>query len=127
MHLLAVISARELRTSGVERLADATLMNTSPHLMRGEADRRYFNLEPKVKLFRYGCDCYAFAMVAAGQVELVVDASYQIYDIAALIPIVEAAGGKVTDWQGGSCNEGGQVLCAANEKIHAEAMAVLNE
>lgn len=117
---------RKLRTRDTDNLAQATLMTTTPHILQDPADQPYFRLENEVKLFRYGCDCYAYAMLAAGQIDLVVESGLNVYDIAALIPIIEGAGGIVTNWQGGSAAKGGQILAAANPAIHEAAIAMLN-
>ena len=100
-------------------------MTTSPHLFTENWEQGYFNVEREVKLFRYGCDCYAYCMVAAGQIDLVVESGLNVYDIAALIPVVEAAGGIVTGWQGEDAANGGQILAAANGTIHQAAMDAL--
>ena len=114
-----------LRAKDTAVLAEATLMTTSPHLLQNTADTAYFRLEKEVRLFRYGCDCYAYAMIAAGQIDLVVESGLNPYDIAALIPIIEGAGGVVTNWQGDSAAQGGQVLAAANQTIHKAALDCL--
>ncbi len=62
----------------------------------------------------------------AGQIDLVIEAGLQAYDVQAPIAVIEAAGGVVTDWQGGPCAEGGRILAAANRQVHAEAMALLS-
>jgi fructose-1,6-bisphosphatase/inositol monophosphatase family enzyme len=80
----------------------------------------------KAKLVRYGTDCYAYALIAAGQIDLVIEAGLQPYDVQAPVAVIEAAGGIVTDWQGRTVHDGGQVLAAASREIHAEAMALLN-
>ncbi len=116
-----------LKTGNIDSLQDATLMTTSPYLLQNDADRSYFNLEQSVKLSRYGCDCYAYAMVACGHVDIAVESGLNIYDIAALIPIIEGAGGVVTDWQGNSAHEGGQVVAAANSRLHGLALERLNQ
>ncbi len=67
-------------------------------------------------------DCYAYALLAAGHVDLVIEAGLNPYDIAAPIAVIEAAGGIVTDWAGGPARGGGRVLAAANPAIHAAAM-----
>jgi len=118
--------ATRLKTSDVTKLGDATLMTTTPHILKSDADNGYWKLEERVKLFRYGADCYAYCLVAAGQIELVAESGLNAYDIAALIPIIEGAGGLVTNWQGGSAAQGGQVLAAANAEIHAAALEALN-
>jgi fructose-1,6-bisphosphatase/inositol monophosphatase family enzyme len=79
-----------------------------------------------MRLTRYGMDCYAYALIAAGQIDLVVEAGLESYDLVAPIAVIEAAGGIVTDWQGGPAHGGGRVLAAANRAIHAAALAVLN-
>jgi histidinol phosphatase-like enzyme (inositol monophosphatase family) len=116
----------DLNTSAVSQLDQAILMTTSPNLLTGEKDRAYFNVENKVKLVRYGCDCYAYCQLAAGQVDLVIESGLNIYDIAALIAIVEGAGGLITDWAGGDASQGGFILAAANADIHAQALEQLN-
>lgn len=111
-----------LSTSSVRDIDQACLMTTSPHLLTGADDQGYFQLEKSVRLFRYGCDCYAYCLLASGHIDLVVESGLNVYDIAALIPIIENAGGVITNWQGGPASEGGQVLAAANKTLHLEAM-----
>jgi histidinol phosphatase-like enzyme (inositol monophosphatase family) len=116
---------RRLATSGRKTLAEATLCTTTPAMFRGEPRAAYDRVENAVRLVRYGTDCYAYAMVAAGQVDLVVETGLQPYDIIALIPIIEAAGGVVTDWSGGRAERGGDIVAAASAELHAEALAAL--
>ena len=79
-------------------LADAVLLTTSPLLMH-ETDRQIFRrVEQAVRLSRYGGDCYAYCMLAAGHVDLVIETELKPYDVLPLIPIIEGAGGKVTTW-----------------------------
>ncbi len=98
---------RELMTRACATLADATLMTTSPRLFRGKEKAAFERVEKEVRLTRFGCDCYAYCMVAAGHVDLVIETGLQPYDIVALAPIIEGAGGVVTTWEGGSPAEGG--------------------
>ncbi len=118
--------ASPLKTRNTACLEQATLMTTSPQLLHNSVDERYFDVEKQVKLARYGCDCYAYCLLAAGHIDLVIETGLNIYDIAALIPIIENAGGLVTNWQGGDASKGGQILAAGNAELHARAMAVLN-
>jgi myo-inositol-1(or 4)-monophosphatase len=74
---------------------------------------------------RYGGDCYAYAMLAAGFVDLVVEAGLKSFDIVALIPIVEQAGGRLTSWDGGPAVEGGRILAAGDARVHAAACEIL--
>jgi hypothetical protein len=70
-------------------------------------------------------DCYAYALIAAGHVDLVIEAGLHPYDICAPIAVIEAAGGVVTDWEGGPAHGGGRVLAASSALLHAEALALL--
>lgn len=117
---------KALRTKSTQDLASATLMTTSPFIFSSNHQPRYAALEQTAKLTRYGCDCYAYAMVAAGQIDLVAEAGLSNYDIAALIPIVEGAGGLVTSWEGTSAAQGGTILASANPDLHKKALEALN-
>ena len=78
-----------------------------------------------MRLTRYGFDCYAYALVALGQVDLVIEAGLQPYDIQGPQAVIEAAGGIVTDWQGGPAHRGGRVLAAGDPRVHAAALGLL--
>lgn len=117
--------SRPLATRKTTRLADATLTTTTPALFKSEGRTRYDSLEQAVRLARYGADCYAFAMVAAGNVDIAVDPGLQPYDIVALIPIIEKAGGVVTTFEGRPAEAGGDILAAATPELHEAAMAYL--
>ncbi|MFN3971891.1 MAG: inositol monophosphatase family protein [Gemmobacter sp.] len=116
---------RTLRCRGPRALGQAILLSTFPEVGSPAEGAAFRRVAERARLVRYGTDCYGYALVAAGQVDLVIEAGLQEYDVAAPIAVVEAAGGIVTDWQGRPCHRGGQVLAAANAAIHAEAMALL--
>jgi histidinol phosphatase-like enzyme (inositol monophosphatase family) len=116
---------RALKTSAVTDLAEATLFTTFPEV-GSDAERQGFQaVAEQVKLVRYGMDCYAYALVATGQVDLVIEAGLNAYDVQGPIAVVEAAGGIVTDLSGGPAHAGGRALAAANAGIHAKALEVL--
>lgn len=116
-----------LRTRATARLEDAVIFTTFPEVGT-EAERAAFHaLARDCRLTRYGMDCYAYALLAAGQIDLVVEAGLQAYDVCAPIAVIEAAGGVVTDWQGGPAHHGGRVLAAANPVIHAAALDRLRQ
>jgi fructose-1,6-bisphosphatase/inositol monophosphatase family enzyme len=93
---------------------------------RHDAERKGFEaVRDRVKLTRYGMDCYAYGLLAAGHVDLVIEAGLHPYDICAPIAVIEAAGGIVTDWEGGPAHGGGRVLAASSAALHAEALALL--
>jgi myo-inositol-1(or 4)-monophosphatase len=117
---------RALRVRRCATLSDATLMTTSPLLMN-VTDRRLFGrVEEAVRLSRYGGDCYAYCMLAAGHVDLVVETELKPYDILPLMPIIAGAGGIVTTWEGGPAKAGGRIIAAGDARVHAAAMKVLN-
>jgi histidinol phosphatase-like enzyme (inositol monophosphatase family) len=118
---------RKLQTSDVTSLAEATLCTTTPALFREGKRQVYDLLEAEMRLARYGTDCYAYAMLASGHVDLVVEPGLQSYDIVALIPIIEQAGGVVTTFDGGRPENGGDIIAAANAELHAKARAFLIE
>lgn len=116
---------RDLRTRQVTNLAEATLMTTSPGLFKGAEMEAYGRVESAVRMARYGCDCYAYCMLASGHVDLVIESGLKPYDIVALIPIIEGAGGIVTSWTGESAAGGGTILAAGNQALHQAALALL--
>jgi myo-inositol-1(or 4)-monophosphatase len=117
---------RSIATRACPKLADAVLACTSPDMFKTPADRAAFDaVSKRAKLTRFGGDCYAYCMLAAGNVDLVIEAGLKAVDIAPLIPIIEAAGGVVTTWDGGSAIGGGAVIAAGDAKLHATAMKVL--
>ena len=116
---------RQIRTRDCGSLSDAILFTTSPHIFGDEALPRYRAVEEKVRLFRYGVDCYAYALLAAGHVDLVIENSLKPYDVGALIPLIEQAGGIITTWDGGRPEQGGDIIAAGSRAVYEEARALL--
>lgn len=116
---------RALSTRACSSLNQATLFTTSPDIFDAQELAAFQKVEKAVQLSRYGVDCYAYCMVALGFADLVIEAALKPVDIAPLIPIVEGAGGVVTNWQGGSAFDGGQVVASANQSLHEQALALL--
>lgn len=106
-------------------LAQAILFTTFPEVGTDSEGAAFRRVAARAKLVRYGMDCYAYALLAAGQIDLVIEAGLQAYDVQAPIALIEAAGGIVTDWQGRPAHDGGRILAAACAGVHAEAMALL--
>ncbi len=116
-----------VRTRACETLNSAVLMTTDPLLFRAGAERTAFeSLRDKVQLTRYGGDCYAYALLAMGFVDIIVECGLKPHDIVALIPIIEAAGGKVTEWNGGSAAGGGRIVATGDPRLHDKVLAELN-
>jgi len=117
---------RELRVRHCEKLAEAMLFTTSPLLMN-ETDRAAFAvIEKVVRLSRYGGDCYAYCMLAAGHIDLIIETELKPHDVMALIPIINGAGGLITTWDNRPAQAGGRIVAAGDERLHAAALALLN-
>jgi myo-inositol-1(or 4)-monophosphatase len=116
-----------LRVRSCETLAEAVVCTTHPVAHFDEAERaRFSRVEAAARFSRYGGDCYAYALLAMGTIDLVVEARLAYWDIAPLLPIVTGAGGMLTDWQGRPWRGGANVLAAGDPRVHAEAVALLN-
>jgi len=118
---------RDLRVRQVKDLAEAVIFTTFPEVGTSHEGAAFHALAMRTKLTRYGMDCYAYALLAAGQVDLVVEAGLSAYDVQAPIAVIEAAGGIVTNWQGGPAHDGGQILAAGSRDLHQAAMELLNQ
>lgn len=116
---------RPLETRPTTDIAEAILFTTFPEVGTPAEAAAFGRVAARARLTRYGMDCYAYALLAAGQVDLVIEAGLNAYDIQAPIAVIEAAGGIVTNWEGGPVHEGGRALAAANPAIHAAALALL--
>jgi len=116
---------RALMVRPCEGLSDAVLFTTSPRLM-SDSDRAVFGrVENAVRLSRYGGDCYAYCMLAAGHVDLVIETELKPYDVLPLVPIIQGAGGVITTWEGEPPFTGGRIVAAGDKRVHAAAMEML--
>jgi inositol-phosphate phosphatase / L-galactose 1-phosphate phosphatase / histidinol-phosphatase len=108
-------------------LAGATLFATTPEMFTGKDAASFARVSSAVKLTRFGADCYAYGLLAAGFVDLVLEASLKPYDFCAMVPIVEGAGGAATDWKGGNLDlaSDGRILVAGDRRVHDAALALL--
>jgi histidinol phosphatase-like enzyme (inositol monophosphatase family) len=117
-----------IRTRTGVALGQARAGTTSPELYRSERDAAAFQrFKTKVQLLRYGGDAYFFAVVAAGHLDIALDANMQAYDIAPLLPIVSGAGGVYAEWTGGNAARGGNVITAGSQALLDEALSVLSD
>ena len=120
--------AKRIATRACSRLADAILTTTHPEMFAAPADaERFEKMRSHVRMTRYGGDCYAYCLLAAGFIDIIVEAGLKPYDIAPLVPIIEAAGGVVTTWEGGPALAGGRIVAAGDARVHAQALAILRE
>jgi len=116
---------RALLVRPCETLAQVVLYTTSPRLMKTDDRRRFERVEEMVRLSRYGGDCYAYCMLAAGHVDLIIETELKPHDVIPLVPIIAGAGGIITTWEGGSPAAGGRIIAAGDKRVHAAAMAAL--
>lgn len=118
---------KPLRTRACTGISDAIVGSTHPDLFATAGEAAAFaRLGRAARMTRFGGDCYAYGLLAMGFMDLIVETGLQPYDIQAIIPIVEGAGGRVTNWQGDSAAGGGQVIAAGDAKAHAAAMEILS-
>ena len=115
-----------MSTSGCESLADARLSSTDPHLFRGDEESAFQAVREQALLTRYGLDALAYARVATGDIDLVVENGLKRHDLDALVPVVRGAGGYVGDWTGGDNWDEGRIVAAASRTLYNEAVAVLS-
>lgn len=118
---------RRLATRGGTRLKDAVICATDPSMFAAPDHRAAFDrIASRARSVRYGGDCYTPCLVAAGHADLVIEVGMKPWDVQPLIPIVESAGGVVTDWRGCSAVNATDVVIAGNRELHAEAIAALD-
>ncbi|SRR5258707_8686342 len=117
---------RDLLVRKCSALREAILYTTSPLLMN-DSDRALFQkVESAVRMSRYGGDCYAYCMLAAGHIDLVIETGLKPHDVLALIPIIAGAGGRMTTWEGGPAEGGGRLVAAGDARVHEAALKLLN-
>lgn len=114
-----------LRTSGCEAIGEARLATTDPFLFDEAEFERFFRLSRQVLVTRYGGDGYAYARLAAGSIDLVVESGLKPHDVNALVPVVQGAGGVIGNWTGGDELGGGAVIAAASAALYDQAVALL--
>ena len=123
-----------IKTDGVSKLSEAEMYSTTPDMFKhGEELTKFDNMRSAVRCPHYGADCYAYALVASGfGADVVVEADLGLYDYCALVPVLEGAGGVISDWRGESLTLAnhhackGRVVASANEQLHSQALEILN-
>lgn len=109
-------------------LSEATLSTTDPYLFRDAAEANAFaRVRAQAKLTRYGYDCYAYCMLAAGHIDCVIENGLKAFDIAALIPIITGAGGGVCSWDGGDASTGGRVVAYGDPRMRAAVLELVSK
>ena len=120
--LLSRGAATPLKVRKCERLTEAVISTTDPDIFTGSELGAWTQVKAAARLARLGCDAYAYAMVAAGRMDLVAEAGLKVWDWSALVPVVEAAGGEVTDWRGGKPSGNGQIIAVGDARVREQAL-----
>lgn len=115
----------QLHSSACTTLAEARLSTTDPYLFRGSEGEAFEAVRSSVRTMRYGHDGYAYARLAAGSIDLVVESGLKPYDYNALVPVIRAAGGVVGNWRGEEDLSDGQIVAAASDTLFRAAVAIL--
>ena len=118
---------RALHVRPCASLGEAVLFTTSPLLMEPDDRAIFQRVENAVKLSRYGGDCYAYCMLAAGHIDLVIETEIKPHDIVPLIPIITGAGGIITTWENGPAQGGGRIVAAGDKRVHEAALELLQQ
>lgn len=123
-----ILNGEKIKVRECETIFDAIISTTDPLQFFKDEDEqdKFFRVAAGAKLMRNGYDCYAYSMVAAGFMDVIVEAGLEAYDIQALIPIIEGAGGIITNWQGQPVTEGGQVVACGDARLHQQVIGLLN-
>ncbi|XP_055815674.1 bifunctional phosphatase IMPL2, chloroplastic [Solanum dulcamara] len=128
------LNGQEISTRNCSSISKAYMYTTSPHLFEGDAEIAFARVRSKVKVPLYGCDCYAYALLASGFVDLVIESGLKPYDFLSLVPVIEGAGGTITDWKGqqfnwkasaGSPAISFNVVAAGDKQVHQQALDTL--
>ncbi len=122
-------NGRPCRTSGCARLADARMSATTPDLFDSDEVVAFDELSFAARLRTFGGDCYQYTQLAAGHLDLVMEAQLAPHDLLALAPVVTGAGGVITDWEGEplTARSDGHILAAASRELHAEVLGRLRD
>lgn len=106
-------------------LKDAFLASTFPEIGTQNEHSAFQKVSKSVRLTRYGLDAYAYALLASGHIDIVIESGLKLYDIQAPIALIEAAGGIVTNWTGNSASGGGQVVASGDKRLHEKILNIL--
>jgi histidinol phosphatase-like enzyme (inositol monophosphatase family) len=116
-----------LATRPCPKLDQAVILTTDPLMFKDEQAAAWMRLKASARLARYSADAYGYALAASGQLDLVIETGLKAWDIEAAIPLLQGAGGTVTDWQGGAIGStGGACLIAGDAACRDQAIQLLN-
>ena len=117
---------RKIKTRACQDLGQAVFSTTHPDLFAAGSEKAVHDaIKSTARMTRYGGDCYAYCLLAAGHIDVIVEPGLKPYDIAALVPIIERAGGRVTTWDGGPAAGGGDIVACGDRALHAKVLRVI--
>jgi len=122
---IATLNGILIKTRACSALKNATLSTTDPDLFKGAEREAFDRVLSECQLVRYGLDCYAYAIVASGHMDLVIESGLELYDMMALIPVIKGAGGAVSDWKSDMPGASGHLLAVGDAGILTETENLL--
>jgi inositol-phosphate phosphatase / L-galactose 1-phosphate phosphatase / histidinol-phosphatase len=125
----STLNGHDISARACDALSKAYMYSTAPVMFAGDLIGQHRALAESVKLFRWGGDCYGYGLLASGYIDLVVEADLKLHDFCAIVPVVEGAGGVITDWRGRALDKAsdGTVLAAGDANVHRAALAILTD
>lgn len=115
---------RRLETRKGLKVSEAILASTAPNMLKGSEDA-FGRVSSAARMTRFGGDCYNYCLLASGFVDIIIEAGLKTYDVVALIPIIERAGGVITTWEGAPATDGGRIVASGDPRIHAQVLKLL--
>ncbi len=121
------LDGNECNTSSVKRVSEAAMLSTTPDMFNTNEWALFDRISRTARIRNFGTDCYGYGLLASGFADIVMEASLQPYDYMALIPVVEGAGGVVSDWNGSplGMNSDGKVIACATRELHKELLELI--
>ena len=118
-------NGQRAQSSGCKQLSEARLSSTDPNLFVGAEYDSFESVRLQCRLTRFGLDAMAYARVATGDIDLVIENGLQPHDYDALVAVVRGSGGHIGDWNGGEEFSGGRIVAAATRQLYDEAVYLL--
>lgn len=117
-------SARRINSRTGLKMKEAILASTAPNMVKGDEDA-FGRVSAASRMTRYGGDCYNYCLLASGFVDIIIEAGLKTYDVVALIPIIQRAGGVITTWEGAPATDGGRIVACGDPRVHEQVLKLL--
>jgi histidinol phosphatase-like enzyme (inositol monophosphatase family) len=116
--------AKRIKTRSGLKIGEAILASTAPNMLKGH-ELAFDRVSAAARMTRFGGDCYNYCLLASGFVDIVIEAGLKTYDVVALIPIIEQAGGVITTWDGKPATDGGSIVASGDPRVHEQVLKLL--